>query len=60
MQWADDKAELEKYVGKSVGQIAQAETRDEIDVMLDLSIAGDLKVEFLGPNRGFNAEFYAE
>ena len=28
--------------------------------MLDLSIAGELKVEFLGPNRGFNAEFYAE
>ena len=28
--------------------------------MLDLSIAGDLKVEFLGPNKGFNAEFMAE
>jgi N-acyl-D-aspartate/D-glutamate deacylase len=28
--------------------------------MLDLSVAGNLKVEFLGPNRGFNAEFMAE
>src|SRR5258708_3566766 len=60
VQWADDKPELEKYVGKSVGQIAHEEGKHEIDVMLDLSIAGDLKVEFLGPNRGFNAEFYAE
>ena len=58
VQWADDKPELEKYVGKSLGQIAAEETKHEIDVMLDLSIAGDLKVEFLGPNRGFNAEFY--
>ncbi len=29
-------------------------------MMLDLSIAGDLKVEFLGPNRGFNLDFYSE
>ena len=28
--------------------------------MLDLSIAGDLNVEFLGPNRGFNADYTAE
>ena len=29
-------------------------------VMLDLAVATDLKAEFLGPNRGFNAEFMAE
>src|SRR5215472_4853167 len=58
--WAGDKPELEKYVGKSLGQIAKDEGKHEIDVMLDLSIAGDLKVEFLGPNRGFNPEYYAE
>ena len=61
VQWADDKPELEKYVGKTHRpDRAAKKTSIEIDVMLDLSIAGDLKVEFLGPNRGFNAEFYAE
>jgi N-acyl-D-aspartate/D-glutamate deacylase len=28
--------------------------------MLDLSLAGDLNVEFLGPDKGFNAEYMAE
>ncbi len=60
VQHANDKPELEKYVGKSVGQIAEEEHKHQIDVMLDLSIAGDLKVEFLGPDRGSNAEFMAE
>jgi N-acyl-D-aspartate/D-glutamate deacylase len=60
VSWVNDKPELEKYVGKSIGQIAAEQNKHEIDAMLDLSIAGDLKVEFLGPNRGFNAEFYAE
>jgi len=60
VQWVNDRPELEKYVGKSLGQIAADEGRHPIDAMLDLSIAGDLKVEFLGPNRGFNADFMAE
>ena len=60
VQWANDLPELEKYIGKTVGQIASEEGKHEIDVMLDLSIAGDLKVEFLGPNRGFNVDYYAE
>ncbi len=60
VQWVDDRPELEKYVGKSLGQIGAEENHHPIDVMLDLSIAGDLKVEFLGPNKGFNAEFMAE
>jgi N-acyl-D-aspartate/D-glutamate deacylase len=60
VQYANDRPELERYVGKSLGQIAEEENKDPIDVMLDLSIAGDLNVEFLGPNRGFNAEFTAE
>jgi N-acyl-D-amino-acid deacylase len=60
VQWANDKPELEKYVGKNIGQIARDEHKDDIDVMLDLSIAGDLKVEFLGPNRGFNVDHYSE
>ncbi|MGH7916301.1 MAG: N-acyl-D-amino-acid deacylase family protein [Candidatus Binataceae bacterium] len=60
VQWVNDKPELEKYVGKSLGQIGDEQHRHPIDVMLDLSIAGELKVEFLGPNRGFNADFMAE
>jgi N-acyl-D-amino-acid deacylase len=60
VQWVDDRPELEKYVGKSLGQIGAEDNRHSIDVMLDLSIAGDLKVEFLGPNKGFNADFMAE
>jgi N-acyl-D-aspartate/D-glutamate deacylase len=60
VQWVNDRPELEKYVGKSLGQIGAEDNRHPIDVMLDLSIAGELKVEFLGPNKGFNAEFMAE
>jgi len=52
--------ELEKYVGRSVGDIADEEGKHHIEVMLDLSLAGDLQVEFLGPDRGTNAEFMAE
>ncbi len=60
VQWVNDRPELGKYVGKSLGQIGAEDNRHPIDVMLDLSIAGELKVEFLGPNKGFNAEFMAE
>lgn len=60
VQTANDQPELEKYIGLSVGQIAEAESKDPIDVMLDLSLAGDLNVEFLGPDRGFNAQHTAE
>ncbi len=60
VQTANNQAELEPYVGKSLGQIAEEEGKDPIDVMLDLSVAGDLNVEFLGPDRGFNAEHTAE
>jgi N-acyl-D-aspartate/D-glutamate deacylase len=52
--------ELEHYVGRSVGDIAAEEGKHKIDVMLDLSLAGDLDVEFLGPDKGSNAEFMAE
>jgi N-acyl-D-aspartate/D-glutamate deacylase len=52
--------ELEHYVGMTIGQVAEAEGKHPIDAMLDLSIKGDLKVEFLGPEKGANAEFMAE
>ena len=60
VQSTNNQTELEQYVGKSIGQIADEQGRDPIDTMLDLSIAGDLNVEFLGPNRGFNADYTAE
>ena len=52
VQGVNRQANLQSYVGKSVGQIAQEEDKHVIDAMLDLSIAGDLNVEFLGPDRG--------
>jgi N-acyl-D-amino-acid deacylase len=60
VQHANDQPELERFVGKSVGEIAEEQHKDPIDVMLDLSLAGDLNVEFLGPDRGSNPEFMAE
>ncbi len=55
VQGVNRQANLQSYVGKSVGQIAEEEGKHYIDAMLDLSIAGDLNVEFLGPERGSNA-----
>src|SRR5215218_7430678 len=52
--------ELEHHVGRSVGDIATDEGKHPIEVMLDLSLAGDLDVEFLGPDKGSNAEFMRE
>ena len=55
------KPELEKYVGKSLGQIAQEEGKhpDRCDARSRRS-RPSLKAEFLGPNRGFNADYMAE
>jgi N-acyl-D-aspartate/D-glutamate deacylase len=60
VQWVENKPELEKYVGKSLGQIAEEEGKHPVDVMLDLSLATDLKAEFLQPEPQFNAEYNAE
>jgi N-acyl-D-aspartate/D-glutamate deacylase len=60
VQWVDNHKELEKYVGKALGQIGAEEGKHPVEVMLDLSIATDLKAEFLGPNRGINADYMAE
>jgi len=60
VQWVENHEELEKYVGKSLMQIGMEENKHPLDVMFDLSVATNLKAEFLGPNKGFNAEFMAE
>ena len=31
-----------------------------VDALIDISLAGDLEVEFLGPDRGFNADHMAD
>jgi N-acyl-D-amino-acid deacylase len=60
VQWVNNVPELEKYVGKSVGQIAEEESKHPVDVMLDLSLATDLKCEFLTPVQQFNPDYNAE
>ena len=44
-----DHPELEKYIGKTLGEIAGEEGKHHIDVMLDIGVAGDLKVRFRTP-----------
>lgn len=60
VQGVNREESLQKYVGKSVGDIALDEDKHPIEVMLDLSLEGDLNVEFLGPDKGSNADFMAE
>ena len=60
VQGVNRQADLQKYVGRSIGEIAAAEGKDVIETMLDLSLMGDLNVEFLGPDKGSNAQFMAE
>jgi N-acyl-D-aspartate/D-glutamate deacylase len=54
------KPELQKYVGRSLADIGADEGKHPGEVMLDLSLATDLKADFLGPDRGSNAEFMVE
>jgi N-acyl-D-aspartate/D-glutamate deacylase len=60
IQSVNNQPELEPFVGRAVGDIADEQGKHPIEVMLDLSLAGDLNVEFLGPDRGANAQFMAE
>ncbi len=60
VQDVGDRPELEPYVGRSLQEIGEAEGKHPVDVLVDLSLAGDLDVEFLGPDRGFNADHMAD
>ena len=60
IQGVNRQADMQKYVGRSVGDIAIEEGKHPIEVMLDLSLQGNLNVEFLGPDKGSNADFMAE
>jgi N-acyl-D-aspartate/D-glutamate deacylase len=60
VQGVNRQADLQVYVGRSLGEIGETEGKHPIEVMLDLSLRGDLNVEFLGPDRGSNADYMAE
>jgi N-acyl-D-amino-acid deacylase len=42
------QAELEGYLGRTLGAIAESQGKHHIDVMLDIAVASDLKAEFRG------------
>jgi N-acyl-D-aspartate/D-glutamate deacylase len=46
----------DRYEGRSLGEIADAEGRHYIDVMLDLSLETDLTTEFLGEGPTFSPD----
>ena len=54
------RPELQKYVGRSLEEIGREEGKHPGEVMLDLALATDLKADFLGPDKGSNAEFMVE
>jgi N-acyl-D-aspartate/D-glutamate deacylase len=47
IQATPDYPELEKYVGRTVGDIAEEEGKHPINAMLDIGVAGKLKVVYL-------------
>jgi N-acyl-D-amino-acid deacylase len=49
-----------QYEGLSVGQIATMEHKHIIDAMLDLSVADDLRTEWVGPVTNSNIEGFRE
>src|SRR5258708_16256974 len=59
VSWVENKPELEKYVGKSLGQIGQEEGRHPVDVIVDLSLATAFKGEFLQAEPQCNSAFSA-
>jgi len=60
VQWVNDRPELEKYVGHTLGEIAHEESKHPVEVMIDLSLAGALKTEFRGPVPCSNPEHMAD
>jgi N-acyl-D-aspartate/D-glutamate deacylase len=53
--------ELGTYVGRTLGEIAATEGKDVIEVMIDLAVASELKVELRSPVvRAPNAAYTAE
>ncbi|MBJ81670.1 MAG: aminoacylase [Acidimicrobiaceae bacterium] len=59
VQGVNRREDMQQYVGKSLGAIAEQEGKHYIDVMLDLSIMTDLKTEFLGEGPEWNIDHMA-
>ena len=58
---APGNPELAGYIGRRVGEIAAAQGKHPSDAMLDIAIAGGLKVEFrTDPASSMNADLVAE
>ena len=53
------REDMQKYVGRSLGEIAETEGKHHIDVMLDLSLMTDLRTEFMGEGPDFNVDHMA-
>lgn len=51
---------FQKYVGKTIEEIARMENKHPMDTMLDLAIADDLKTEFETPARNVREDYAAE
>ena len=51
---------LQKYVGKTVEEIAKAENKHPIEAMLDIVVADNLKTEFETPARNVREDYAAE
>jgi len=60
IQGVHNLGNLRQYEGRTVGDVATEQGKNPIEVMLDLSLEGDLQVEFLGPDKGSNADFMAD
>jgi N-acyl-D-aspartate/D-glutamate deacylase len=60
VQAVDRRPELQKYLGRTLKDIGLEEGRHPAEVMLDIGVQSDLKAEFLGPDKGSNADFMKE
>jgi N-acyl-D-aspartate/D-glutamate deacylase len=52
--------QLQKYVGRTVEEIARTENKHPVDAMLDISIADNLQAEFETPARNTREDYTAE
>jgi N-acyl-D-aspartate/D-glutamate deacylase len=60
VQGLNRQPELQPYLGKSVGQIAAEEGRHFVDSFIELSLAGDLNIEFQAPEMLMNPAYVAD
>jgi N-acyl-D-aspartate/D-glutamate deacylase len=51
---------LQKYVGRTIEEIARTENKHPVDAMLDISIADNLQAEFETPARNTREDYTAE